>query len=135
MPNLRIPLFITRILIAIFMLPWTIGRFLRAEQIKGVADRYYGPMGGLPDGVFFVIAIFMALLLLAFTIGFAKKISYGLIFLLHTVGTIMTIPTMIPVLTGGEGGNILFFAALPVVGAMLLLFLLRDQDTFLAVGK
>jgi hypothetical protein len=134
MPNLRLPLFITRILIAIFMLPWTLMRFVRDEAAQGIADRYY-KIGFLPDVAFLVIAIFMALLLLAFTVGFKKKISYGLMFLLHTVGTITTIPTMLPVLTGGEGGQILFFAALPIIGAMLLLYVLRDQDTLLAVDK
>ncbi|MGB3454896.1 MAG: hypothetical protein WBG08_14185 [Litorimonas sp.] len=132
MPNLRVPLFLTRILIAIFLLPWTVMRFVRDEAAQGIAERYY-KIGFLPDVAFLVIAIFMALLLLAFTIGFRKKISYGLVFLLHTIGTIMTVPTMLPVLTGGEGGQILFFAALPVIGAMLLLYLLRDQDTLLSV--
>ena len=134
MPNLKLPLFITRILIAIFMLPWTIMRFVRDEAAQGIADRYY-KIGFLPDVAFLVIAIFMAALLLAFTLGFKKRISYGLMFLLHTVGTVMTIPTMLPVLTGGEGGQILFFAALPVIGAMLLLYVLRDQDTLLTIGK
>lgn len=107
-------------------------RFVREEAAQGIAERYY-KIGFLPDIAFTIIAIFMALLLLAFTIGFRKKISYGLIFLLHTIGTITTIPVMVPVLTGGEGGQILFFAALPVIGAMWLLYLLRDHDTLLSV--
>ena len=37
MPNLRVPLFITRILIAIFMLPWTMMRFVRSESAEGIA--------------------------------------------------------------------------------------------------
>lgn len=132
MPNLKLPLFATRILIAIFLLPWTIMRFVRDEAAQGIAEKYY-KIGFLPDIAFLIIAIFMALLLLAFTIGFKKRISYGLVFVLHTVGTIMTIPTMAPVLTGGEGGQILFFAALPVIGAMWLLYVLRDHDTMLSL--
>lgn len=132
MPNLKIPLFATRILIALFLLPWTAMRFTSADSAQGIANKYY-KIGFLPDIAFTVIAVFMALLLIAFTIGFRKRISYGLVFVLHTIGTIMTIPTMLPVLTGGDGGQILFFAALPIIGAMWLLYLLRDQDTFLSL--
>ena len=131
MPNLRIPLFATRIFIALFLLPWTLMRFTRPDAAKGVADRYYGPLGGMPDAVFLIIAIFMAALLLAFTIGFKKRISYGLVLLLHAVGTAMTIPYLIP---GTENFNILFMAAVPVIGAMWLLYVLRDEDTLLSVG-
>lgn len=133
MTKLRIPLFATRLLIALFLLPWTIMRFVKADAAQGIATKYY-KIGFLPDVVFTIIAVLMALLLLAFTIGFKKRISYGLVFVLHTLGTIMTVPTMLPVLTGGEGGQILFFAALPVIGAMWLLYTLRDEDTLLSVG-
>lgn len=132
MPKLQIPLFATRMLIAVFLLPWTVMRFVRADAAQGIAGKYY-KIGFLPDVAFLAIAAFMALLLLAFTIGFKKRISYGLIFLLHTLGTIMTLPTMLPILTGGEGGQILFFAALPVIGAMWLLYVLRDEDTLLSL--
>ena len=131
MTNLRIPLFATRIFIFLFLLPWTLMRFTRPEGAKGVADKYYGPLGGMPDIVFTVIAVLMALLLLAFVLGFKKRISYGLVLLLHTVGTIMTIPYLIP---GTENFNILFMAALPTIGAMWLLYTLRDEDTLLSLG-
>ena len=131
MSNLRIPLFATRLFITLFLLPWTLMRFTRPEAAKGVADRYYGPLGGMPDAVFLVIAILMAALLLAFAIGFRKRISYSLVLVLHTIGTVMTIPYLIP---GTEKFNILFMAALPTIGAMWLLYTLRDEDTLLAVG-
>ena len=131
MPNLRIPLFATRILIALFLLPWTLMRFTRPESAKGVADKYYGPLGGMPDIVFLIIAIFMAALLLAFVTGVKKRISYGLVLLLHTVGTLTTVPYLIP---GTDNFNILFMAALPTIGAMWLLYVLREQDTFLSLG-
>ena len=131
MPNLRIPLFATRLLIAMFLLPWTLMRFTRPDAAKGVADRYYGPLGGMPDIVFLLIAVFMAALLLAFVTGAWKRISYGLVLLLHAVGTLTTVPYLVP---GTENFNILFMAALPTIGAMWLLYVLREQDTFLSLG-
>ena len=131
MPNLRIPLFATRLLIAMFLLPWTLMRFTRPDAAKGVADRYYGPLGGMPDIVFLLIAVFMAALLLAFVTGAWKRISYGLVLLLHAVGTLTTVPYLVP---GTENFNILFMAALPTIGAIWLLYVLREQDTFLSLG-
>ena len=132
MPDLRIPLFATRVFITLFLLPWTLMRFTRPESAKGVADTYYGPLGGMPDVVFTLIAVFMAALLLAFAVGFAKRISYGLVLALHAVGTLMTVPFLIP---GTENFNILFMAALPTIGAMWLLYVLRDRDTLLSLGR
>ena len=70
-------------------------RFSKPEAAKGVATKYY-KTGGLPDVAFTVIAVFMMALLIAFLLGFKKRISYGLVFLLHAVGTAFTIPYLIP---------------------------------------
>jgi len=77
----------------------------------------------------------MMALLLAFLLGIKKRISYGLVLLLHllhAVGTLMTLPTLIPPY---EGPEILFLAAIPTIGAMLLLYVLRDEDTMLSLNK
>ena len=129
--NLRLPLFVTRILIALFLLPWVAMRFVTPDSAKGVAGKYYGPVGDLPDIAFTIIAVLWAVLLLAFVLGFKKRLSYGLVLVLHTVGTLTTIPYLIP---GTENFNILFMAALPTIGAMWLLYVLRDRDTLLSLG-
>jgi len=112
LPKLSLPLLLTRLSIFAFLLPWQLMRFSKPEAAKGVATKYY-KTGGLPDVAFTVIAVFMMALLIAFLLGFKKRISYGLVFLLHAVGTIM---------------------------AMFLLYRLRESDTisldsFLAKGK
>ena len=79
-----------------------------------------------------VTGVLYAALWLAFLVGFKKKISYGLIFLLHAIGTLLTLPKLII-----NVGNfqILFLAAIPAAMAMLLLWKLRDHDTMLTLGK
>jgi len=86
----------------------------------------------LPDIAHNIIGGLYLLLLLAFLIGFKKRLSYGLVLLIHTLGTIMTIPYLLP---WAENFKILFMAAIPVIGAMWLLYRLRDQDTLLSVSK
>lgn len=79
-----------------------------------------------------ISGVLMIALLIAFLVGFKKKISYLLVLLLHAIGTVMTIPNLIP---GLEGYNQLFLAAIPAIAAMLLLYVLRDEDTMLSVNN
>lgn len=131
MTKLKIPLFLTRLSIVAFLLPWVLMRFTSPDSAKGIAAKYY-KVSSLPDIAVTVIGVLWLVLLAAFLIGFKKRISYGLVFLLHAVGTVFTIPYLIP---GTENFNILFLAAIPAAMAMLLLYQLREHDTFLTIGK
>lgn len=131
--NLRLPLFLTRLSIFYFMLPWQVMRFGKADSIKGIANKYY-KISSMPDMLVTATGVFMMALMIAFLIGFKKKISYGLMFLIHAIGTLMTVPALIPFL-GLEGYNQLFLAAIPTAFAMLLLYCLRDEDTMFSLNK
>ena len=72
----------------------------------------------------------MMAILIAFVVGFKKKITYLLVFILHAVGTLMTLPKLI---IGLESFYILFLAAIPAAAAMYLLYVLRDEDTMLTI--
>lgn len=131
MTSLKIPLFLTRISIVAFFLPWQLMRFTKPDSIAGIAKKYY-KISSVPEIASTVTGVLMMALLLAFLVGFKKKISYGLVMILHGLGTLMTLPNLIP---GLEGYNQLFLAAIPTFFAMLLLFCLRDQDTLLSIDK
>ena len=72
------------------------------------------------------------LLLLAFVTGFKKRVSYGLVMLIHGLVTLSTWKQLMPWL---ETHNHLFLAAIPALGAMIALYLLRDHDTRFVLGK
>ena len=127
--TLKLPLFLTRLSIFLFMLPWQLMRFTKPEVINNISNKYY--KFSMPEIGSTITGVFMIALLVAFLVGFKKKISYLLVLVLHAVGTLTTIPYLIP---GTENFNILFLAALPTIGAMLLLYCLRDEDTMLSVG-
>lgn len=126
--SLRLPLFLTRLSIFLFMLPWQFMRFTKPESINGIAQKYY--KFSMPDIGSTITGVLMMALLVAFLVGFKKRISYGLVALLHGVGTLMTVPYLVP---GTENFNILFLAAIPALMAMILLYCLRNEDNLLAI--
>lgn len=126
--TLRLPLFLTRLSIFLFMLPWQIMRFTKPDVINNISNKYY--KFSMPEIGSTITGVLMIALLLAFLIGFKKKISYLLVLILHGIGTLMTLPNLIP---GLEGYNQLFLAAVPALGAMLLLYCLSDEDTMLSL--
>ena len=128
--NLRVPLFLTRLAIFAFLLPWQLMRFSKPEGINNIAQKYYKFQ--MPEIGSTITGVLMMLLLIAFLVGFKKRISYGLVALFHGVGTTMTIPHLIP---GLEGYNQLFLAAIPTLMAMVLLYCLRNEDTLLSLDK
>lgn len=128
--SLRVPLFLTRLSIFLFLLPWQLMRFSKPENVNGIAQKYY--KFSMPEIGSTITGVIMMALLVAFLIGFKKRISYGLVMVLHGIGTLMTVPYLIP---GTENFNILFLAAVPALMAMVLLYCLRTEDTLLAVDK
>jgi len=128
--TLKLPLFLTRVSIFAFMLPWQIMRFTKPDVINNISNKYY--KFSMPEIGSTITGVLMMALLVAFLVGFKKKISYLLVLVLHGIGTLMTVPNLIP---GLEGYNQLFLAALPALAAMLLLYCLRDEDTMLSLNK
>lgn len=125
--NLKLPLFLTRLSIFYFLLPWQLMRFTTPEAIINIAKSHY--KFTMPDSVPMITGVLMMILLIAFLVGFKKKITYFLVFILHAVGTLMTLPKLI---IGTENLQILFLAAIPAAAAMFLLWKLRDEDTLLS---
>lgn len=129
MPKLRLPLLLTRLSIFYFLLPWQLMRFMSPESADGIAKKYYH-LPGLNETAGYAIGVFWMILLVAFLVGFKKRISYGLVFLLHAGAIIVALPFYI---MGTENFNQLFLAAIPAAAAMGLLYALRDQDTLLSL--
>lgn len=135
--NIKLPLFLTRLSVFAFLLPWQITRFTGPDLIGGIAKTHYKiPVSSTLS---MITGVLMVILLLAFLAGFKKKISYGLVFLVHAVGTVMTLPTLFKganaLVTAQFDPSALFLAAVPAAFAMLLLFCLRDEDTMFSLNK
>jgi len=121
----RIPLFIQRLALVAFMGVWTIDKFVNPSHASGIFSHFYGVP--LAENLVWLPAVAQLVVLIAFLLGFMKTISYVIMFLIHAVSTISTTGTLLAFY--GEDGNLLFWAAVPVLAAFWLQFALREQDT------
>lgn len=128
--NIKLPLFLTRLSIFYFLLPWQLMRFTKPDAVVGIAKKHY--KFTLPESASLITGVLMMILLVAFLVGIKKRVTYGLVFVFHALGTLMTLPKLI---IGLESFYILFLAAIPTTFAMLLLYCLRDEDTMFSLNK
>ncbi len=130
--NLPLSLLIMRITIALFLAPWVIDKFT-AEGVEHTAKifAHFYKIEGLSQTGSYAVGALWAILLLAFVTGFKKRLSYGLVMVFHGIGTLFTWKVLLP---WSDSHNMLFLAAIPVLGAMIALYRLRDHDTLLSVG-
>ncbi|OQW47605.1 MAG: hypothetical protein A4S09_14935 [Proteobacteria bacterium SG_bin7] len=129
--KLELSLLTLRIGIFVVMLMWTVDKFVRVDHAKIVFEKFYF-LTGLENTIIYALACAELLLILLFLAGVKKRWSYGLVFLLHGVSTVSSFKQY---LNPFEGGNLLFFAAWPMLAACFTLYVLRDFDRMLSFGR
>ena len=125
--KLRIALLSLRWSVFVVMLMWTLDKFVNPVHAARVYEKFY-LIGGLDSGLFYVIGTLELLLLAGFVLGVRKRLTYGLVLLFHAVSTLSSFPKYLD-----PFGNLLFFAAWPMLAACLTLYWLRDQDTLVTL--
>lgn len=129
--KLELSLLTLRLSVFIVMLMWTVDKFVRVDHAKLVFEKFY-LLTGFENVIMYFLAGAELLLILIFLAGVKKRLSYGLVFLLHGVSTVSSFRQY---LNPFEGGNLLFFAAWPMLAACFVLYVLRDLDRMLSFGK
>jgi len=129
--KLELSLLTLRLGVFIVMLMWTVDKFLRVDHAKLVFEKFY-LLTGFENVILYLLAGAELLLILIFLAGVKKRWSYGSVFLLHGVSTVSSFRQY---LNPFEGGNLLFFAAWPMLAACFTLYILRDFDRMLSFGK
>ena len=107
------------------MIIWVIDKFANPDHAAAVFESFY-KIGGVSATVSYALGLIQLIIMLAFLVGFKKKISYGLVLLMHTASTLVSFPKY---LVPFEGANILFYASWPMLAACFALYYLRDLDT------
>ena len=125
-----VALLVLRITVFLVMLIWTIDKFGRPAHATSVYEHFYF-LRGLGPTIIYSIGVAELILLIGFVIGFAPRLTYGLVLLLHAVSTFSSFRQYFRPF---EGPNILFFAAWPMLGACFTLYYLRDLDTMWRIG-
>lgn len=116
-----------RLSVFVVMLMWSLDKFVRPEHAAKVYERFYF-ITDLDATDFLIIGTAELALLIAFVIGFRKRITYGAVLLFHAISTLSSYKQYL-----SPFDNLLFFAAWPMLAACFALYLLRDLDTKLTI--
>ena len=111
-----------RLGVFIVMVMWTLDKFVNPGHSARIFENFYG-ISGSTDTIAYILGTLQLSLVIAFLVGFKKRITYGAIFIMHGLSTLSSYNQYI------DGfNNLLFFAAWPMWAACFVLYLLRDQD-------
>lgn len=137
--KLGVGLLSMRIGVATVFLMWAIDRVLAYGHNSGMIKGYYGLEISQP--VLTAIGIVQILIILGFIIGVFKLWTYGYILVAHTITTLASAKRLLPAdmwtlgWEGFEKHQLLYYGSLPMLGACIALFLLRDKDTLLSLNR
>lgn len=129
--HLPLSLLLLRLGALAVMLPWTLDKFIRPEHSAGVFGHFY-LLPGMGETFFLLVGAVQLLIVLGFAVGFAKTWTYGLVLAMHAVSTLASWKVYLT--PYADGPNLLFFAAWPMLAALVALFLLRDHDRLWTLG-
>lgn len=118
-------LLLTRLSVFAAMIIWVIDKFAQPDHTAAVFQAFYG-VSGVATGLVYVLGTLQLIIMVGFLLGYQKRITYGLVLLMHTASTLVSFPKY---LAPFESANILFYAAWPMLAACFALYYLRDLDT------
>ncbi len=127
--RLSVCLLLLRLSVGLVMMVWAFDKILNPSHGGAVLESFYG-LSGVGESLVRMIGVGQALIVLAFLAGFAKKWTYGAVLLMHGLTTLVTLSAYLQPLK-----NILFFAAWPMLAALITLFLLRSEDRIASIGR
>ncbi len=126
--KIQISLAIIRISTAIFFLVWSLRKLIQPESTQKIFSSFY--FMEISPIFSYIIGIIQTLIVLAFMVGLFKLWTYGGLLGMHLVSVLSTYERL---LNPYESPNTLFWAAVPALGGLIALFLLRDQDELLTL--
>jgi hypothetical protein len=128
--TLEASLLIIRISVAAFLLVWAIDKLIDPGHGVRIFSHFYR-IRDVPPEIMKVTGAVQIAIVLAFAAGLARTLTYGAVLVMHAISTASTVPHLIT--PWAEDSQLLFWAAVPVLAAMLGLFLLRKRDHLLSV--
>ncbi|MBV6626735.1 MAG: DoxX protein [Rivularia sp. (in: Bacteria)] len=128
--KLQISLAVIRISTAMFFLVWSLRKIIQPESTQKIFSKFY--MMEVSPIFSYGVGILQTLFIIAFLVGLFKTWTYGIILGMHIVSVLSTYKQLF---NPYESPNTLFWAAVPALGGLIALFLLRDKDEFLTVKR
>lgn len=121
--RISLALLLLRLGVFIVMFMWTLDKFINPGHAARVFSHFYS-LSGFEGALMTGLAVAELVLILAFVAGIQKRLTYGLVLLLHAASTLSSYAKYLD-----PWDNLLFFAAWPMLAACFALYLLRDLDT------
>ena len=122
--TLQIALLILRLSFAAFFGIWVVEKFVDPTNFQAIFAHFY-MIKNIPVEAIYAIGAFQAVILLGFLLGLFRFWTYGALMVMHGLSTASTWRNLI---NPYEGPNHLFWAAVPTLGVIVVLFLMRDED-------
>ncbi|WP_421621169.1 hypothetical protein [Alkalilimnicola ehrlichii] len=127
--RLAVSLLVLRVSIFVVMLFWTLHKLLAPEAAAGIFESFYY-IEGMSEIAMYAVGITQLVIEIAFVLGLFRFWTYGFVLLTHGISTLSSWQQYLD-----PFNNMLFLAAIPMLGACWVLFMLRDQDRLLTLGR
>lgn len=128
--KIKLGLAAIRFTVTAFFLIWSIEKIIAPEITQGVFSRFYSLT--IPSGFSVFIGIIQTTIVLLFLAGSFKLWTYGALLGMHTVSVIASYQ---PLFNPYMPPNHLFWAGIPTLGALIALFLMRDEDQLFTLSS
>ncbi len=117
-------LLVLRFTLGLFLLQWGIEKFVMPGNTPAIWGYFYGI--NIPEASAYLFGVIEIGLAVCFFLGLFPAIAYGAGVALHTVSVLVSWnPLLHP---WADPTNHLFVASIPVLGAFVALFMLRQWD-------
>lgn len=117
-------LLVSRLTLGIFLAQWGIEKFVVPSNTPAIWGYFYGL--SVPQATAYVFGAAELAIAACLILGIYRTIAYGAAMAIHAVSVIVSWRQLID--PWGTDTNHLFIAGLPVLGAFVALFLLRNWD-------
>ena len=127
--KLEISLLLLRIGVFVVMAMWSLDKLLKPDHAAAVFENFYF-ISGIGTEMLLAIGLVQLAIEVAFLLGLWKFWTYGFVLVTHAISTLSSWKQYLD-----PFNNMLFLAAIPMLAACIVLFMLREEDRMLTVGR
>jgi putative oxidoreductase len=117
-------LLVLRITLGLFLLQWGVEKFVVPQNTVAIWGYFYGL--NVPQALGYLFGAVEIAIAGCLFLGLFRTATYGAALALHAVSVLVSWRQLID--PWGDPANHLFIASIPVLGALIALFLLRHWD-------
>jgi uncharacterized membrane protein YphA (DoxX/SURF4 family) len=123
-------LLVLRITLGLFLLQWGVEKFVVPQNTVAILGYFYGL--NVPQALAYLFGAAEIAIAGCLSLGLFRTAAYGAALALHAVSVLVSWRQLLD--PWGDPANHLFIAGIPVLGALIALFLLRHWDRGLLEG-